>query len=73
MRVRLQGLLWETITPSAFRLANTGSARDSVWLTFDGATWEMVYFQNGRLPVRRRFESRDAAAGWVADMGRVVA
>lgn len=65
MLVNLQGLTFETHSPSRFRLTSVredAGCGDTVDVAFTGMSWAIVYQPGGaRLPIIRPFESRDAA------------
>lgn len=70
MLVNLQGLTFETDTPSRFRLVSVREdcgAGDEVHVAFTGLSWAIVYQPGAsRVPIVRPFESRDAAIGLIA-------
>lgn len=70
MLVNLQGLTFETQSPSRFRLVSVREdcgAGDTVDVAFTGMSWAIVYRPGAcRVPIIRPFESRDAAVALIA-------
>lgn len=69
MIVQLAGLSFHTVSPSRFELLSVRDdvgTGDKVSIEFTGDGWAIVYQQPNRLPIWRRFESRDAAASLIA-------
>lgn len=69
MIINLAGLHFHTVSPSRFELLSVRddiASGDTVEIYFNGFKWAIAYYQPGRLPIRRYFESRDAAASLIA-------
>jgi hypothetical protein len=70
MLVNLQGLTFETHSPSRFRLTSVredAGCGDTVDVAFTGMSWAIVYQPgNARLPIFRPFASRDEAVALIA-------